>query len=194
MPYFESLFCRPFLIQLLSTAIGKLDPAYSEHETDFDYVRNMLHTVSLFNEYSELLDVVGDFDVDKPLALETLRLHVQHLEAKTVASVIVDLVRDLLLMVEEYRQSFNSGIRNPNKLRQDLLEKMLSSIERVNLSGTVSADKFYTMYDDYQGIKDRCCKICTVCGVRRPAEKLRDAVEYFNLLKTTDDMADIYNG
>ena len=71
---------------------------------------------------------------------------------------------------------------------------MVSSIEEVNLSGTVSAEKFYTMYDDYQGLKDQCCKICTVCGDRRPAEKLRDAVPYFNLLKTTDDMANIYHG
>ena len=49
------------------------------------------------------------------------------------------------------------------------------------------------MYDDYQALKDRCCKICKVCSVRRPAEKLRDAVPYFSLLKATDDMADIYN-
>ena len=90
MPYFESLFCRPFLVQLMSAAVGKLVPTYSELETDFDYVRNMLHTVSLFNEYSELLDVVGDYDVDNPAPLETLRLHVQNLEAKTVASVMVD--------------------------------------------------------------------------------------------------------
>ena len=128
MSYFESLFCRPFLIQLLSAAIGKLDPTYSEHETDFDYVRNMLHTVSLFNEYSELLDVVGEYDVDKPVPLETLRLHVQHLEAKTVASVIVDLVRDLLLLLEDYKQSFMYDIKRGIKIRQDLQEKILSSI------------------------------------------------------------------
>ena len=193
MPYFESLFCRPFLVQLLSAAVTKLDPAYSELETDFDYVRNMLHTVSLFNEYSELLDVVGDYDVDNPVPLETLRLHVQHLQAKTVASLIVDLVRDLLLLLEDYRQSFESEIKKGTKLRQVLMKKMVSSIEKVKLSGTVSAEQFYTMYDDYQGLKDRCCKICTVCGVRRPAEKLNDAVPFFYLLKTTDDMADIYN-
>ena len=100
------------------------------------------------------------------------------LEAKTVAGVIVDLVRDLLLLLDKYRKSFQSDIKNGTKLRQDLLKKMVSSIEEVNLSGTVSAEKFYTMYDDYQGLKDQCCKICTVCGVRRPAEKLRDAVVF----------------
>ena len=189
MPYFESLFCRPFLIQLLSAAVGTLVPTYSELETDFEYVRNMLHTVSLFNEYSELLDVVGDYDVDNPIPLETLRIHVQHFEAPTVASVIVDLVRDLLLSVNEYKQTFDSGIKNGSKARQDLVEKMLSSIEEVNLSGTVSAEKFYTMYEDYKGLKDQCCKICTVCGVGRPTEKLRDAVPYFDLLKTSEDMA-----
>ena len=183
MPYFESLFCRPFLVQLLSAAITKLDPADSELETDFDYVRNMLHTVSLFNEYSELLDVVGDYDVDNPVPLETLRLHVQHLQAKTVASQIVDLVRDLLLLLEDYRQSFESEIKKGTKLRQVLIKKMVSSIEKVKLSGTVSAEQFYTMYDDYQGLKDRCCKICTVCGVRRPAAKLNDAVPFFTCLR-----------
>ena len=147
------------MIQLLSTAIGKLDPAYSEHETDFDYVRNMLHTVSLFNEYSELLDVVGDYDVDNPVPLESLRLHVQHLEAKTVASLIVDLVRDLLLLLDDYRQSFKSDLKKGTKLRQIIVKKMVSAVEEVNFSGTVSAEKFYTMYNDYQGLKDRCCKL-----------------------------------
>ena len=152
MPYFESLFCRPFLVELLSAAIGKLVPTYSEQENDFDYVHNMLHTVSLFNEYSKLLDVVGDFDVDNPVPLENLRLHVHHLEAKTVAREIIDLVRDLLMQLDEYRQTFNSAIPNPTKLRQDLVTKMIASIDKVNVSGTVSADKFYTMYDDYQGL------------------------------------------
>ena len=67
MPYFESLFCRPFLVELLFAAASKLDPSYSEQETDFDYVINMMHTVSLFNEYSELQDIVGDYDVDTPV-------------------------------------------------------------------------------------------------------------------------------
>ena len=99
MPYFESILCRPFLVKLLSAVLEKLDPAYSEQETDFDYVHNMLRTLSFFNEYSELQDAVGDYDVDNPVPLETLRLHVQHLEAKTIAGVIVDLVRDLLLLL-----------------------------------------------------------------------------------------------
>ena len=97
------------------------------------------------------------------------------------------------MLLDEYRKSFACDIKNGTKLRQNLLEKMLSSINEVNLSGTVSAEKFYTMYDNYQGLKDRSCQICTVCGVRRPTEKLRDAVSYFNLLKTTDDTADVYN-
>ena len=67
------------MIQLLSAAIGKLDLAYSAEETDFNYVRTMLHTVSLFNEYSDLLDVVGDYDVAKPIPLQTLRLHAEQL-------------------------------------------------------------------------------------------------------------------
>ena len=93
------------------------------------------------------------------------------------------------------RRSINRvlDIKKGVRLHQDLLQKILSLIEEVNLSGTVCADRFYTMYDDYQGLKDRCCKICNICGVRRPAEKLRDAVPYFNLLKTTDDTADTFN-
>ena len=70
----------------------------------------------------------------------------RHLEAKTVASVIVDLVRDLLLLLDNYRQSFESGIKNSSKHRQDLVKKIISSIQEVNVSGTVSAEKFDTRY------------------------------------------------
>ena len=172
MPYFESLFCRPFLVRLLSAAIGKLVPEHSEQETDFEYVLNMLHTVSLFNEYSELLDVVSEFDVHNPVPLQTLWLHVQHLEAKTVAGVIVENVRDLLLLLDEYRRCYKSGIKDQVKLRHNLLGKMRSVIREINISGAVSAERFYTMYKDYQDLKEQGCKICTVCGTRQPAKKL----------------------
>ena len=132
----------------------------------------MLHTVSLFNDYSELLDVVSEFDVHNPVPLQTLWLHVQHLEAKTVASVIVDNVRDLLVLLDEYRRSYKSESKDQVKLRQKLLDKMLSLIKEINLSGTVSAERFCTMYKDYEDLKEQGCKICTVCGTRQPAKKL----------------------
>ena len=106
MPYFESLFCRPFLVKLLSAVLEKLDPAYSEQETDFEYVHNMLHTVSL-----------GDYEIDNPVPLETLRLHVQQLEPKTGAGVVVGLVRNLLLSLDKYKHSYlpesNKGTKLP---------------------------------------------------------------------------------
>ena len=56
------------------------------------------------------------------------------LEVKTVAGVIVDLVRDLLLLLDKYKKSFQSDIKKGTRLRENLLEKILSLIENVNLS------------------------------------------------------------
>ena len=78
-------------------------------------------------------------------------------------------------------------------LRQELLEKMVSIIRNVEMSGAVTAEDFYTMYDNYVSLKERTCKICTVCGVRRPVNRLNDALAYFDLLKATSDQTDIFN-
>ena len=60
MPYFETLFSKPFLTKLLIAALNKLDPDLSEQETNFEYVNDMLQSVSLFNEYGDLLAIYGD--------------------------------------------------------------------------------------------------------------------------------------
>ena len=195
MPYFESLLSRPFLVKLLIAAVEKLHPALSEKETDFEYVENMLHSVSLFNEFSDLLGVTGDdeYDVNMPIPLNTLREHVQHLQPLTVVEVLVDTVRDLLQLFHEYRDTYKNGGDNSVVIRQKLLSKMDAIIRDVELSGTVTAEEFYTMYDNYVSLQERSCKICTVCGVRKQFDQLTDALPYFNLLEATPDQADIYN-
>ena len=86
MPYFESLFSRPFLIRLLIAAVEKLDPALSESDNNFEYVENMLHTVSLFNEFGDLVAICGndDYDVGNPTPLTTLQQHAAVLEPRTL--------------------------------------------------------------------------------------------------------------
>ena len=63
----------------------------------------------------------------------------------------------------------------------------------MEFSGAVTADEFYTMYNNYVSLKERSCKICTVCGVRRPVDRLNDALAYFDLLRATSDQTDMYN-
>ena len=78
-------------------------------------------------------------------------------------------------------------------VRQKLFEKMVQIIRNVEFSSAVTADDFYTMYANYVSLKERSCKICTVCGVRRPVDRLNDALPYFDLLRATSDQTDIYN-
>ena len=75
MPYFESLFSRPFLIRLLIAAVEKLDPALSKSDNNFEYVETMHQSVSLFNEFAELIAICGDddYDVANPTPLTTLQ-------------------------------------------------------------------------------------------------------------------------
>ena len=49
------------------------------------------------------------------------------------------------------------------------------------------------MYDNYVSLKERICKNCTVCGVRRPVTHLNNALAYFDLLKATPDQTDVFN-
>ena len=163
-PYFESLFSRPFLIRLLIAAVDKLDPAITEPNTDFEYVENMLQSASLFNEFGDLIAISGidDYDVAKLTPLTTLQQHVAELEPRTIVGDLVPAVRELLELLFEYRDSYNNECDISVDLRRKLLDKMISIVRKVELSGAVSAEDFYTMYDNYVSLKERSCKICSV--------------------------------
>ena len=195
MPYFESLFSRPFLFRLLIAAVEKLDPALSESDNNFEYVENMLHTVSLFNEFGDLVAICGndDYDVGNPTPLTTLQQHAADLEPRTLVEDLVSTVRDLLQLLYEYRETYSNSSDSSATTRQELLEKMVSIIRNGEMSGAVTAEDFYTMYNNYVSLKERTCKICTVCGVRRPVDRLKDALAYFDLLKATSDQTDAFN-
>ena len=195
MPYFETLFSKPFLTKLLIAALNKLDPDLSEQETNFEYVNDMLQSVSLFNEYGDLLAIYGDdaYDVDKPIALSILQQCTATLKPRTVVAVFVGAVRQLLVLLQEYRDTYNTVGDNSVFVRKKLLDRMIVIITDLQSSGNVSAEQFYTMYNDYVSLKERSCKICTVCGVRRPVDKLKDALPYFELLEATTDQVDVYN-
>ena len=109
MPYFESLFSRPFLIKLLIAAVEKLDPALSESDTNFDYVETMLQSTSLFNEFGDLIAICGgdDYDVANPTPLITLQEQVADLEPRTMVEDLVGTVRELLqlLRIQGYIQN-----------------------------------------------------------------------------------------
>ena len=147
MPYFETLFSKPFLTKLLIAALNKLDPALSEEETNFEYVNNMLQSVSLFNEYGDLLAIYGDdaYDVDKPIALNILQQCIATLKPRTVVSVFVGAVRQLLVLLQEYRNTYNTVGDHQVSVRKKLLERMLVIITDLESSGDVSAEQFYTM-------------------------------------------------
>ena len=195
MPYFESLFSRPFLIRLLIAAVEKLDPALSECDTNFDYVENMLQSASLFNEFGDLISICGgdDYDIANPTPLTTLQEQVANLEPRTIVEDLVATVRELLQLLYEYKDTYKIDNGTSVTLRQELLEKMVSIIRNVEMSGAVTAEDFYTMYNNYISLKERTCKICTVCGVRRPVDRLNDALAYFDLLKATSDQTDVFN-
>ena len=147
MPYFESLFSRPFLMTLLIAAVNKLDPALSKQETNFEYVENMLRSVSLFNEFGDLLGIYGDgvYDVDKPIPLNTLQQCVADLKPRAVVAVFVEAVRQLLELLLEYRNTYNTVANNSVSACKKLLERMLVVITDLESSGNVSAEQFYTM-------------------------------------------------
>ena len=195
MPYFESLFSRPLLIRLLIAAVEKLDPALSKSDNNFDYVETMLQSVSLFNEFADLIAICGDddYDVANPTPLTTLQQQVANLEPRTIAEDLVDTVRELLQLLYEYKDAYSIHSGTSVTVRQKLLDKMVSIIRNVELSGAATAEDFYTMYDTYVSLKERTCKICTVCGVRRPVDRLNDALVYFDLLKATSDQTGIFN-
>ena len=73
---------------------------------------------------------------------------------------------------------------------------MIYIVRKVELSGAVSAEDFYTMYDNYVSLKERPCKICTVCGCRRrtPAGKLKDAVHFLHLLELNEEEVKSFEG
>ena len=96
-------------------------------------------------------------------------------------------------MLCEYKAAFHTDSNRTMTQRRKLFEKMVRTIRGVEMSGAVSREEFYTMYDDYESLKKRSCKICTVCGVRRPVDRLNDALAYFDLLKATSDQTDIFN-
>ena len=154
----------------------------------------MLRTVSLFNEFDDLVAICGndDYDVANPTPLTTLQQHAAVLEPRTLVEDLVATVRDLLQLLYEYRETYSND-SDSSATRQKLLEKMISAIRNVEFSGAVTADDFYTMYNNYVSLKERSCKICTVCGVRRPVDRLNDALAYFDLLRATSDQTDMYN-
>ena len=67
----------------------------------------MLHSVSLFNEYSDLLSVIGDDDfvVHKPIPLNILRERVADLQPSIILDDLVTTVRDLLQFLYQYRET-----------------------------------------------------------------------------------------
>ena len=56
--------------------------------------------------------------------------------------------------------------------------------------------RFYTMYEEYQKLKNIGCKICTVCGCRRrtPGGKLKDAVNFVHLLELSESEVERFEG
>ena len=164
MPYFESLFSRPFLIRLLIAAVEKLDPALSESDNNFEYVETMLQSASLFNEFGDLIAICGgdDYDIANPTPLTTLQEQVASLEPRTIVEDLVATVRELLQLLYEYKDTYKIDNGTSVTLRQELREKMVSIIRNVEMSGAVTAEDFYTMYDNYVSLKERTCKICTL--------------------------------
>ena len=162
---------------------------------NFDYVETMLQSVSLFNEFADLIAICGDddYNVANPTPLTTLQQQVANLEPRTIAEDLVGTVRELLQLLYEYKDTYSVDSGTSVAVRQKLLDKMVSIIRNVELSGAATAEDFYTMYDTYVSLKERTCKICTVCGVRRPVDRLNDALAYFDLLKATSDQTDIFN-
>ena len=60
---------------------------------------------------------------------------------------------------------------------------MQSAIKMVDLSLDIDAEEFYRMYVEYTSLKDCRCKTCTVCGSRRPVDKLNDAIDFLRRWK-----------
>ena len=71
---------------------------------------------------------------------------------------------------------------------------MQSAIKMVDISLDIDAEEFYRMYREYTSLKDRSCKTCTVCGSRRPFDKLHDAADFFETLEVSEDEAAVFNG
>ena len=134
-------------MKLLIAAVNKLDPALSKQETNFEYVENMLQSVSLFNEFGDLLAIYGDdaYDVDKPIPLNILQECIANLKPRTVVVVFVDAVRQLLELLQEYRNTYNAVCDHSVSVRKKLLERMVVVITDLGSSGNVSAEQFYTM-------------------------------------------------
>ena len=130
----------------------------------------MLQSASLFNEFGDLIAICGgdDYDIANPTPLTTLQEQVASLEPRTIVEDLVATVRELLQLLYEYKDTYKIDNGTSVTLRQELREKMVSIIRNVEMSGAVTAEDFYTMYNYYVSLKERTCKICTVWGVRRP--------------------------
>ena len=94
-----------------------------------------------------MLAIYGDdaYDVDKPIALNILQQCIATLKPRTVVAVFVGAVRQLLVLLQEYRNTYNTVGDHSVSVRKKLLERMLVIITDLESSGNVSAEQFYTM-------------------------------------------------
>ena len=193
-PYFESILSRPLFIKLFRLAVGKLNPDLSEEETDFIGITNILNSAALLNKYRDILADMGEVDIEDPAFHEYLCECTQDLVPREVDVVIDTIIKELLKFADEYRSKYRDDSVSSHRERTSLVKKMESAIKMVDLSLDIDAEEFYRMYREYTSLKDRSCKTCTVCGCRRPVDKLDDAVDFFETVEVSDDQAVIFNG
>ena len=81
----------------------------SLNDNNFEYVETILQSVSLFNEFADLIAICGDddYDVANPTPLTTLQQQVANLEPRTIAEDLVDTVRELLQLLYEYKDTYS---------------------------------------------------------------------------------------
>ena len=156
----------------------------------------MLGSLKLFLMYESLDEDFEEYNCQSPLPYEELVRKTVHETASEVRKEWLMELQKYEGYVERYSTIRTSNLQNKKESFDQLISKWKETLRVTTFCGFNDVNRFYTMYEEYQKLKNIGCKICTVCGCRRrtPGGKLKDAVNFLHLLQLTETEVKRFEG
>ena len=156
-------------------------------------IEDMLKSIDLFIRHPQLGEHLEAYNCDNPISFDELKQKADDFSE-------VEPNKKLILEINQYKNYLNqyTKIRQIGKDTEQnlniLVSKWKETLRCSKFCGYNDINKFYERYDEFRGIRDAKCRVCTICGgrTRRDGVKFQDCIEFLYLLQVTDAEVEDY--